>query len=574
MFTKKWRTSERKYDIIVERDVRIRMRDGITLDADIFRPDAKEKFPAICGFHIFRKDLQSAPIQPVAFNLTNGGIEAGDHNFFVRRGYGQVIVSQRGTGNSGGKWCMYSPDEQQDTYEVVEWVARQPWCDGNVGTHGPSVFSITAQQLAALNPPNLKCIFAPWGYTDFYRDKYYHGGILSYAFTKNLIRHPFRLYNWTREKVGDKKFKELIDEALQDNDLASIPFLTECLRNPEKDRNPLIVDLMLNRLEGPYWQERSIKLDAIKVPSYIGACWGTYGLHMCGAFHAWEQIKAPKKMIIGPPIYMDRPVYQLQYEALRWFDHWLKGMETGIMEEPPIRLFVPGTGEWRASEEWPLSETKWTPFYLHFRGLLSEHEFYPNEGYSTFEDSPLRRESLTFLTPPLVEHTEVIGPITLNLYASTTDDEILWFISLLDVDPKGEEKLLTRGWLRGSQRALDRERSKPWEPFHLHTKREPLKPGEIYEFNIGIGPAANLFKEGHRIGLRIKCVDDEEPKTALETFSTGHVWRDRPSMVTIYHNANYPSCLMLPITKGNIIGTYMSGGDVPPVLGKIVPRWL
>ena len=173
-----------------------------------------------------------------------------------------------------------------------------------------------------------------------------------------------------------------------------------------------------------------------------------------------------------------------------------------------------------------------------------------------------------------MEHTEVIGPITLTLYASTTDDEILWFISLLDVDPTGEEKLLTRGWLRGSQRALDQEHSKPWEPFHLHTKKEPLEPGEIYEFNIGIGPTANLFKEGHRIGLRIKCVDDEEPKTALETLSTGHVWRDRPSMVTVYHNADYPSCLILPITRGNIIGTYMSGGKVPPVLGKIVPRWL
>jgi hypothetical protein len=155
-----------------------------------------------------------------------------------------------------------------------------------------------------------------------------------------------------------------------------------------------------------------------------------------------------------------------------------------------------------------------------------------------------------------------------NLYASTTDDEILWFVCLVDVDPKGEEKLLTRGWLRGSQRQVDPAHSKPWEPFHPHTRREPLKPGEIYEFNINIAATANFFKEGHRIGLRIKCVDDEEPKSMFDVFATGHVWRDRPSMVTVYHNSDYPSHIILPITKGNIMGTYMSGGKVPPVVIK------
>jgi predicted acyl esterase len=570
MFTKKWRTSERKYSVVIERDVRIPVRDGITLDADIFRPDTGGKFPAICGFHIFRKDFQSAPMQPVAINFVSGGMEAGDYNFFVRRGYAQVIVSQRGIGGSEGRYCYYSPDEQQDNYEVVEWVANQPWCDGNVGTHGPSAFSITAQQLAALNPPHLKCLFAPWGFTDFYRDKFYHGGIFSYGFTKGVVTtYPnIRCYSWTRQKLGEEKCKELIDEALQDNEIASTPYLVECLKNPDKGGNPIVLDFLLNRFDSEYWQERSVKLDAIRVPSFIGACWGTYGLHMPGAFHGWERITSPKRMIIGPPIYMDRPVYQLQYEALRWFDYWLKGMDTGIMEEPPIRLFVPGTGEWKATDDWPLPETKWIPFYLHFRGLLSEHEFYPNEGYSTFEDSPVRRESLTFLSPLLVEKTEMIGPITVNLYASTTDDEILWFVCLVDVDPKGEEKLLTRGWLRGSQRQVDPAHSKPWEPFHPHTRREPLKPGEIYEFNINIAPTANFFKEGHRIGLRIKCVDDEEPKSMFDVFATGHVWRDRPSMVTVYHNSDYPSHIILPITKGNIMGTYMSGGKVPPVVIK------
>jgi predicted acyl esterase len=139
---------------------------------------------------------------------------------------------------------------------------------------------------------------------------------------------------------------------------------------------------------------------------------------------------------------------------------------------------------------------------------------------------------------------------------------VLWFISLLDVDPEGRERLLTRGWLRGSQRAIDPNESEPWEPFHTHKKRELLKPNEIYEFDIKIIPTGNLFKAGHRIGLRIRCVDDEKPKTFLEAIAQGHLWSQTPSWITVYHDAYHPSYLLLPITKGNIIGTYISGGNL------------
>ena len=233
------------------------------------------------------------------------------------------------------------------------------------------------------------------------------------------------------------------------------------------------------------------------------------------------------------------------------------------MEEPPVRLFVMGANKWRTATDWPLPETKWTPFYLHANGLLSEHEFWPNEGCSSFEDNPFNpRGSLEFLSPPMVEETEVIGPIALTLYASTTDDEVLWFVSLWDVDKDGGESFLTRGWLRGSQRAIDLGRSTPWEPYHPHTKRAPLKPGEVYEFNMKIVQTANLFKQGHRIKLKLSGVDDETPKNFLEGHAQGHVWRQKPSWITVYHDADHPSCLLLPITDGNIIGTYMSGGSL------------
>ena len=153
-----------------------------------------------------------------------------------------------------------------------------------------------------------------------------------------------------------------------------------------------------------------------------------------------------------------------------------------IMDEPPVSILVQGANEWRTAEDWPLPETRWIPFNLHPNGLLCEIEPQPNGGTDSFEDSPYKRGSLMYYTPPLVENTEVIGHIVLNLYASCTASEALFFVSLWDVDPKGKESLLTRGWLRGSHREVDQKRSKAWQPFHPHTKSQPLTPGEIYEY--------------------------------------------------------------------------------------------
>jgi uncharacterized protein len=566
MLTRKWQTSERKYGVIEQRDVSIPMSDGIKIDCDVFRPDTKGRFPAILGVHCYEKRTQTAPMMPTCMNSHNAPFEAGDPNFYVRRGYVQVVANVRGTGNSGGTYSNYGPREVQDTAEMISWIANQPWCDGNVGMFGVSYYAVAQQQVAALNPPNLKCIFAPFGYTDFYRDKFYHGGILGHGFMRGWSSHidNCRAVSWLREKMGEKAYKEAIAQALQDKEIAAIPYLVEALKNPDRAANSLIVDILTNPLDGSYYKERNPKYEKdIKIPSYLGACWGIYGLHLPGAFRSWENIKnAPKKMTIGPPVYLDRPLYQYHYESLRWFDYWMKGIDNGIMAEPPIRLFVMGTGEWKVAEDWPLRETKWTPFYLHADGLLSEHEFWPDERPDTFADSASDHGSLKFFSPPMVENTEVVGPIGLNLYASTTDNEVLFFVSLLEVTANGDETLLTRGWLRGSQRTVDPERSEPWKPFHPHTKREPLAPGDIYEFRIEIRPIGNLFKEGHRIGLKISCVDDEPPRHMLDQIGKGHLWRQTSSMVTIYHDADHPSNLLLPITRGNVIGTYMSGGKL------------
>jgi uncharacterized protein len=108
------------------------------------------------------------------------------------------------------------------------------------------------------------------------------------------------------------------------------------------------------------------------VPGYFGACWGLHGLHLPAAFRSFGAWQGPKKLVVGPPLYLDRPFYQMHHEALRWFDHWLAGNDTGFLAEPPVRLFVPGTGEWRQAAEWPLPQTRWTEFYLHQGGLARQ----------------------------------------------------------------------------------------------------------------------------------------------------------------------------------------------------------
>lgn len=169
------------------------------------------------------------------------------------------------------------------------------------------------------------------------------------------------------------------------------------------------------------------------------------------------------------------------------------------------------------------------------------------------------RGSIRYSSPALVEETEVVGPIRLKLFASTTSTDVTWIISLLEIDADGNERILTKGWLKGSHRELDMDKTTPWEPVHTHAASEPLEPNEVYEFDIKIVPTANLFRAGTKIGLKIACADGK-PKTPLERIGTGSMTRTAVSRVTVFHNEEHPSYLLLPITKGNILNTYYSGG--------------
>jgi predicted acyl esterase len=161
----------------------------------------------------------------------------------------------------------------------------------------------------------------------------------------------------------------------------------------------------------------------------------------------------------------------------------------------------------------------------------------------------------------MVESTEVLGPSVVTLYLSTTDTDALVFLTLLLVDRDGNESELTRGWLRASQRRIKAD-SDPWEPEFPHEAREPLQPGKIYELRIPIVPTGRLFQPGERIALRIKGADDEAPVDSLQAIARNHVRRPRPARPTVHHDETHASRLDVPITKGNVIGTFFSGGDI------------
>ena len=155
----------------------------------------------------------------------------------------------------------------------------------------------------------------------------------------------------------------------------------------------------------------------------------------------------------------------------------------------------------------------------------------------------------------------MLGPSVLTLHLSVTDSEALLFATMLLIDREGKEHELTRGWLRASQRRL-RPDSTPWEPVQAHTSREALEPGQIYELKIPVVATARLFKAGERIALRIKGADDEPAVNSLQALARNHLRRPRPARITIHHDESHPSHLDLPITRGNLIGTFFSGGDI------------
>jgi hypothetical protein len=472
--------SQPRYQIGSDFSVRIRMRDGVELAVDVFRPVAPGvKFPALVAASPYQRQLQRTDVS-VAQN------EAGITEFWVPRGYVHVVVDVRGSNDSQGVFDLSGKVEQQDLVEVVQWVLDQPWCNGRVGMVGCSYFG-RVQLLAAANQcPGLTAIFPYDAGNDHYRETYFHGGIHSSGYVRIWFGSVLPYNTWS----GRPEHPEGIGK-----------HLGRIMRG-ERD------------LQDDYYVERSSahRLHEIRIPTYMGSDWNNFGLHLRGAYNAYEHIASEhKKLLIGPPPQPKRPFAVYHLEALRWYDHWLKDLDTRVLEGPPVNLYIQGENRWRGESAWPLPQTDWQHWHLTADGGLARDAGRASmRSYTCAQpawgEAPPR---LAYRSEPLQQDVEVTGPIALHLTAHSSAADTDWFVQLQDEAPDGSTRLLTKGWLRASHREVDPQRSRPFQPWHPHLRTEPLVPGEPAQFEIEVIATSNLFARGHRI--RLEIASSEQP---------------------------------------------------------------
>ena len=557
------------YGIKVEKDVCITMRDGVRLAADIFRPDDGGRFPALLAHGQYGKELEEMgltfPPQARPSPLWDGAIEAGDTKYIVPRGYAHIVVDARGTGKSEGECCGFIGTggdwEGKDCYDLVEWIAGQDWCDGKVGMVGISYLASVQILAAAEQPPHLKAIFCNGGHYDMY-EWAYHGGVLwlmpraalegrggdSGVAVKNVI-------SAATKKLSKEEFEHRLRERRDDPDVKNYPNLVHMLHYPLS--HPQFIDWVVNPLDGPFYQEDApiSKAGRVKIPAYMSVKWGR-GWTVDGTIDCFQALRGPKKLELQPPPPMqERPFHEFHDTMIRWYDYWLKGIDTGIMDGPAIRIFVEGIKKWRDEHEWPLARTRWMEFYLRPRHQLSlEPEplgvsSAPPDG---FYQSPLTVTNviqvLRYVSPPTVEDTEITGPAVLYLYASIDSDDTNFIVRVNDIDPSGNRTPLTAGYLKATHREVDEGRSTSWRPHHPHTRAVPVKPGEICRYAIRIYSMSNVFKAGHRIELEIRSQEPwDDPLAALLPPDAFHLPSGRATTHKIYRDRDHLSHLLLPV---------------------------
>jgi predicted acyl esterase len=494
---------KKMYEVVMEENVFVAMRDGIKLAVDIYRPNAQGKFPALLSMSPYGKEKQRYPKSVVGIFTK---VEAGDSAYFVSNGYVHVIADVRGSSPSEGQWNFLDKEEQQDGYELIEWIAKQPWCNGNVGMIGESYYAVIQYLVAATQPPSLKTIVPFDGFSDLYRDVIYHGGMYHGGF----------LGYWA---------PSVYQSCLPDGENRPGKWLPP---------NSVIRQTILQPNDGPYYWERSAytKFDKITVPIYHMAVAGHYS-HYRGQLNAYRDIDTSKKLLVGPA-----PPFEMFYneeiskQIIRWLDYWLKDIDNGVMDEPPVLIYLSGSNEWRYEFEYPLARTKWMNLYLHQGdkgeagkppyGLLSED--IPNEEPADtykYPESQKRAKAdlpvLAYLTQPLPEDVEIVGP-------------------------DGSISVVTKGWLKGIYREVDHAKSVTGQPFHTHLESSKIEPNKVYKYEIELWPIFRKFKAGHRLRLRIASGDSP----AYDVMNYHNVLF-RPGTNTIYHSKENPSHLVLPI---------------------------
>lgn len=539
--------------MIEQKDVQITVRDGVKIGVRIYRPEGSGPFPALFAASPYRYDNNDLPATPVFLWRETGPIE-----WYVGQGYAYVHMDVRGTGFSEGEYRFLDRKEQNDLYDVIEWIGTQPWSNGKVGGIGESYYCMTQWFMGIQNPPHLACLGAYDGLNDPYRFMGYPGGIegnfLSYWFNSS-VRVP-NLYPTN----GD---------------------------HPRPLPHDVFFDVQQHPFYDDWWKERCAveQLDKIKVPLFSIGVWAKMDLHCAGNIRGYQQAQGPKKLFISgtaTPFTAQRDFSLIEFHQkylLPFYDLYLKGAKTSHDSRPNVEYTVRNTGAVKSAESWPPPGAKATSFYLG-KG--------PSESVASLNDGALAatapasgasnisysyphpswalgvvalgpqgpdpvRGVLTFTTAPLQQDMEIAGDAKLIVYASSTRPDMDVIVKVSEQFPQSPDQrakglqpqsfIVTKGWLRASHLDRDLTRGTDMSPYYTHAKSTPLTPGKIYKLEIALQPIVYRFKAGNRI--RVEIVNGDSPVTDA-LFS--HIYRpDKMGTDTIHHDAEHPSQLVLPV---------------------------
>lgn len=512
-------------DILLERDVPIKLRDGVTIYADVFRPTDGKPCPAILVWSPYGKEIGGQMLDDVPMRVgvpveaTSGleKFEGPDPAYWVNHGYAIVNVDKRGAYMSEGNLLYWGHEDALDGCDVIEWIASQNWCTGKVGMSGNSWLTVSQWFIAAERPEHLVAI-APWeGFCDHYRESGTRGGIPT------------------------PEFPEMIAETF-----SSAHGMLE-------DQPRMIVE---KPLMCDYWQDKAARVENIEIPAYVVASY-TNSVHTHGTFAGYRRMASKEKWlrVHNTQEWFDYYTPENVEDLRRFFDHYLKGVDNGWEQTPKVRLSVLNPGGHdivgRAEEEFPLARTVYRKLYLSAADSTLLTALPEQENVNTYQSAAdCHQVNYRYR---MDKPTEITGYMKLHLWVAAPDnDDMDLSVRVEKLSKDGQpipdrtgNRIVATGQMRVSMRQLDTLRTTEAEPYYPFTTVQKLKPGEIVPVEIEIWPMGLFFEKGEILQLTVGAY---QPEKAAIPFGSAQITvpkegftympGQQPEMMTLGGNAD------------------------------------
>ena len=590
--------TRKRYRVTTEENVPMKTRDGITLYADIVRPDSDERFPAL---------LSRTP-----YGKTGATDPNGPNSLYAQYGYVSITQDCRGRFESEGEYDTIF-QEAADGYDAVEWAARLPCSNGRVGTTGQSYLGLT-QYLIACNdpmPPSLQCMAPVSASADYHASWIYQtGGVSKWGWMV-----PYAIFKGldTLKRQGRRDLMEKMKEYVEGGELSGVrktrwglnaftPLTDEWYRHlPIKDWGellketaPYMAEHIAHADDGEYWYRANVNhfAETISTPMLHVTSW--YDTFAEGGPAAYQSIstksdfsvaRTGQRLIIGPWGHLlpytnpssrgagdidfgPNALIDLNETLLRWFDYWLKDVANGIMDESPVSVFTLGENRWQHMSDWPPPNMRQVRYFLHsggeantLKGNGTLSTVPPSqEQTDTFvydPDNPVqslggnnltvdmgvqdqrpveeRNDVLVYTSEPITQALEITGPVTVTLWASSSAIDTDFTAKLVDVHPDGYAQNLLNGIIRARYR-------------DSATTPQMMEVGKPYQFTLDLWATSNVFLPGHRIRLEISSSHFPEFDRNLNTGEAfGEGTQGVTAQQTVFHQEDRASHVLLPV---------------------------